>query len=109
MTWSILLLEASMNTANSTSFLDAKEPLLKAVLIYRSGGETESLTIHRLIEAAIMKRLTPKKRVNYFDATITICLEGTIFCSYLPPGNSGESVAGKGGDTWKEFSLLAPE
>jgi hypothetical protein len=75
MTWSIALLEASMNTANSTSFLDAKEPLLKAALIDRS-SETESLTIHRLIQAAVMKRLTPNERVNYFDAAITILSYG---------------------------------
>jgi hypothetical protein len=75
MTWSIPILEALTSTTNSSSFLDAKEPLLKAALIDRS-SETESLTIHRLIQAAVMKRLLPDERIQYFDVTIAILSNG---------------------------------
>lgn len=48
MTWSVLIIEISTNIADSSSFRDAKEPLLKAALIDRS-SEAESLTMHRLV------------------------------------------------------------
>jgi len=75
MTWSSPILEVSTNIADSPSFLDAKEPLLKAALIDRS-SETESLTIHRLVQAAVMRRLTEDEKVEYFDVAITILSNG---------------------------------
>jgi hypothetical protein len=75
MTWSMLIIEISTNIADSSSFLDAKEPLLKAALIDRS-SEAESLTMHRLVQAAVMRRLTKEEKIDYFDVAITILSNG---------------------------------
>jgi hypothetical protein len=69
------MLEKSTNIADRPSFLDAKEPLLKAALIDRSSN-TDSLTIHRLVQAAVMRRLTKEERIAYFDVAITILSHG---------------------------------
>jgi hypothetical protein len=63
------------NFADGSSFLDAKEPLLKAALIDRC-SENDSLTIHRLVQSAVMKRLTPEERSKYFDVAIKILSNG---------------------------------
>ena len=99
MTWSHSLLVALTNIADVSSFLDAKEPLLKAALIDRS-SETESLTIHRLIQAAVMKRLTTNERIEYFDAAITIL-------SYGFP-NTWNTVTSHQFTAWAKCELCLP-
>ena len=58
-----------------SSFLDAKEALLKGALIDRS-SEDETLTVHRLIQAAVMKRLSSQERMMYFDHVILLLSNG---------------------------------
>lgn len=99
MTWSNSLLVTLTNIADVSSFLDAKEPLLKAALIDRS-SETESLTIHRLIQAAVMKRLTTNERIEYFDAAITIL-------SYGFP-NTWNTVTSHQFTAWAKCELCLP-
>ena len=99
MTWSNFLLVTLTNITDVSSFLDAKEPLLKAALIDRS-SETESLTIHRLIQATVMKRLTPNERIEYFDAAITIL-------SYGFP-NTWNTVTSHQFTAWAKCELCLP-
>ena len=51
------------------SFLDAQEILLRAALIDRS-SEEETLSVHRLIQTAVMNRLDLEEQVTYFDRCI---------------------------------------
>ncbi|KAI9794605.1 MAG: hypothetical protein M1816_004492 [Peltula sp. TS41687] len=56
-------------------FLDAKEPLLRAALIDRN-SDNATLTIHRLVQAAILKRLSTAEKVKYYDYAITMLSNG---------------------------------
>jgi hypothetical protein len=56
---------------NHDSFLEAKEVLLRAALIDRS-EESSCLSIHRLVQGAVMESLTTEEREKYMDQTITL-------------------------------------
>ncbi|KAI9723512.1 MAG: hypothetical protein M1835_003921, partial [Candelina submexicana] len=56
-------------------FLDAKEKLLQASLIDRC-SEDASLSIHRLVQAAVIARLTPRERTIYTDIVIAMLEKG---------------------------------
>jgi hypothetical protein len=53
------------------SFLETQEILLKAALIDRS-VESATLSIHRLVQATIMNRLSTKERTTYFDLVVRL-------------------------------------
>ncbi len=57
------------------SFLEAKESLLKAALIDRS-SEDATLAVHRLVQAAVMKRLSPQEKQRYFNRVIKLLSNG---------------------------------
>lgn len=57
------------------SFLEAKEALLKAGLIDRS-SEDATLAVHRLVQAAVMKRLSPPERLRYFNRVVKLLSNG---------------------------------
>jgi hypothetical protein len=56
------------------SFIDAKEVLLRAALIDRS-PETESLSIHRLVQVAVIDQLLKAEKEQYFNHVIDILCE----------------------------------
>ncbi|KAI9846534.1 MAG: hypothetical protein M1837_003955 [Sclerophora amabilis] len=56
-------------------FLDAKESLLRAALIDRY-SEDATLAVHRLVQVAVMKRLSPEEKVKHFDQAITLLSNG---------------------------------
>src|SRR6266446_391840 len=57
--------------ANTTSLGDAEEVLLQAALIDKS-IEDAILSIHRLIQAAVIRRLNKEDQSNYFDVVVRI-------------------------------------
>lgn len=57
------------------SFLDAKEVLLRAALIERSADDA-SLSIHRLVQAAVMTRLSAAEKVEFVDKVIHVLGKG---------------------------------
>jgi hypothetical protein len=50
---------------------DAEEVLLQMALIEKS-PEEKVLSVHRLVQAAVMRRLSIQDRVRYFDAAVQI-------------------------------------
>jgi hypothetical protein len=59
------------NSLTDMSFLEAQEILLKAALIDRS-VEDATLSIHRLVQATIMNRLSTQERTTYFDQVVRL-------------------------------------
>lgn len=57
------------------SFLEAKEALLKAGLIDRY-SEDATLAVHRLVQAAVMKRLSLPERQRYFNRVVKLLSNG---------------------------------
>ena len=57
--------------ANTTSLGDAEEVLLQAALIDKS-IEDAILSIHRLVEAAVIRRLNKEDQSKYFDVVVRI-------------------------------------
>ena len=55
--------------------LDAEEALLEVTLINKS-SDTGQLSVHRLIQAAVIRRLSAQDRTNYLDAVIRILCWG---------------------------------
>jgi len=59
------------NSLTDISFLETQEILLKAALIDRS-AESATLSIHRLVQATIMNRLSTQERTTYFDLVVRL-------------------------------------
>lgn len=59
------------NSLTDISFLETQEILLKAALIDRS-VESATLSIHRLVQATIMNRLSTQERTTYFDLVVRL-------------------------------------
>lgn len=57
--------------ANIRSLGDAEEPLLKTALIDK-GSEEAVLSVHRLIQAAVIRRLSKSDRNKYVDAVVRV-------------------------------------
>jgi len=57
------------------SFLDAKEALLRAALVERSADDA-SLSIHRLVQAAVMTRLSAEEKIVFVDKVIHVLGKG---------------------------------
>ncbi|KAI9719975.1 MAG: hypothetical protein M1812_003100 [Candelaria pacifica] len=55
--------------------LDAKEKLLQAALIDRC-SEDASLSVHRLVQAAVMARLATSERATYADVVVSMLEKG---------------------------------
>jgi tetratricopeptide (TPR) repeat protein len=67
--------------------MDAKQTLLRAALIDRS-PETESLSIHRLIQKAVIRQLSKQEREKYFG--YALALLRTIFPTSWRHGPGGD-------------------
>lgn len=57
--------------ADELDLLDAEETLLQAALIDKA-GDTGILSLHRLIQTAVMRRLSRDEKTKYFDKVIKI-------------------------------------
>ncbi|KAH6887138.1 P-loop containing nucleoside triphosphate hydrolase protein [Thelonectria olida] len=71
-----ILLQGSQDIDDEFSFLsdemdvgDASENLLRAALIDRA-GDLAILSIHRLVQSAVQKRLSESESIKYFDAVV---------------------------------------
>ncbi|CAM1507781.1 Fc.00g046290.m01.CDS01 [Cosmosporella sp. VM-42] len=71
-----ILLQGSQNIDDEFSFLsdemdvgDASENLLRAALVNRS-GDLAILSMHRLVQSAVQKRLSESESIKYFDAVV---------------------------------------
>ncbi|KPM44898.1 hypothetical protein AK830_g1657 [Neonectria ditissima] len=71
-----IFLKGSQNLNDEFSFLsdemdigDASEELLRAALINRE-GDLAILSIHRLVQSAVQKRLSESDNIKYFDAVV---------------------------------------
>ena len=80
------------------SFLDAKEDLLKAALIERFDDAT--LSVHRLVQAAIMNQLSSSDRTHFADYVIKLLIQG------FP--NTWESDVGHQFSAWKACEMCLP-
>ena len=88
-----------MTLSKSTcSFLDAKEDLLKAALIERFDDAT--ISIHRLVQSAIMNQLTSGERVQMAGHTIRLLLKN------FP--NTWQSDVGHQFSAWKACEVSLP-
>ena len=77
----IVLMEGSKNIVSSKSdfeflgdeidLLDAEEELLQVALLNKN-SDNGLLSVHRLIQAAVMRRLSVEERRNYFAAVVQI-------------------------------------
>ncbi|RMZ00503.1 hypothetical protein D0864_03710 [Hortaea werneckii] len=56
-------------------FMDAKEPLLKRSLLQRDETDS-SLSMHRLVQFAILESLSPQERTTILDNAVTILSHG---------------------------------
>ena len=81
------------------SFLDAKEPLLKSALIDRLYND-KSLSVHRLVQEAVMRRLSAVDRVKYFDRVTTLLSNG------FP--NSWNTVTSHQFTAWAKCEIFLP-
>ena len=73
--------------------------LLKAALVDRS-GENATLTIHRLVQTAVMRRLSLEERLRYFDCVVTLLSNG------FP--NSWNKVTGHQFIAWEKCEQCLP-
>ena len=81
------------------SCLVAEEPLLKAGLIDKS-SENATLSVHRLVQAAVVKRLSPLERLTYFDRTVKLLSNG------FP--NTWNTVTSHQISSWAKCELCLP-
>lgn len=61
--------------SDDMDLLDAEEELLQVALINKN-NESGLLSIHRLVQAAVMRRLSGDERSSYFDTTVKILTWG---------------------------------
>ncbi|RKK17490.1 hypothetical protein BFJ66_g1037 [Fusarium oxysporum f. sp. cepae] len=71
-----ILLQGSQNIDDEFSFLsdemdigDASEDLLRAALVNRA-SDLAILSVHRLVQSAVQKRLSESESIKYFDAVV---------------------------------------
>ena len=88
----------SLALSDCSSFLDAKEILLKAALIERFGDTT--ISIHRLVQSTVMNRLSPGERTQMLDQIIRLLLGG------FP--NTWQSDVGHQFSAWKACEMCLP-
>ncbi|RYP89134.1 hypothetical protein DL769_000182 [Monosporascus sp. CRB-8-3] len=101
-----ILLHGSQNIDAEFSFLsdeldigDASEGLLRAALINRA-GDLAILSIHRLVQSAVQKRLNESESIKYFDAVVH------MLCWGFPDHSStdiGHQIA-----TWTQCEKCLP-
>ncbi|KAL2351517.1 hypothetical protein BJ546DRAFT_1029279 [Cryomyces antarcticus] len=80
-------------------FLDAKEPLFRAALLDRKGGE-RTLAVHRLVQAAVIVELTAEDRIKFFNYAVTLLSNG------FP--NSWNTVTSHQFTAWAKCELCLP-
>jgi hypothetical protein len=80
-------------------FLETQEILLKAALIDRS-VESENLSIHRLVQATIMNRLSTQERTTYFDLAVRMLWRSFPDSWRLGPGYTYSS--------WNKCEMCLP-
>ena len=61
--------------SDEMDLLDAEEVLLQAALIDKA-SDTGCLSVHRLIQAAVMRSMPNKERTQYFDNVVTLLCWG---------------------------------
>ena len=61
--------------SDEIDLLDAEEALLQAALIDKA-SDTGCLSIHRLIQAAVIRRMSSEERVQYFGTIVTLLCWG---------------------------------
>jgi len=76
--------------------MDAKEPLLKQSLLQRDEADS-SLSIHRLVQFAILESLSPQERITILDNAVTILSHGFE--------NSWNVVTTHQYENWRHFEL----
>lgn len=76
--------------------MDAKEPLLKRSLLQRDETDS-SLSMHRLVQFAILESLSPQERATILDDAITILSHGFE--------NSWNVVTTHQFENWRHFEL----
>ena len=81
------------------SFLDAKEILLRAALIERS-EEDATLSVHRLVQSAIMGQLSMDEKTQLTDYATALLLKG------FP--NTWQSDVGHQFSAWKACEMCLP-
>ena len=78
---------------------DAEESLLEAALINKT-TETNQLSIHRLIQAAVTRKLSPEDRIKYFDVTIQMLCWGFPYTWSKDIGHQKQS--------WQKCEMCLP-
>lgn len=81
------------------SFLDAKEILLRAALIDRS-EESSYLSMHRLVQAAVMEDLSNEERKTYMDQAVNL-----LAAAFPCPWKSGPGYTFK---SWDKCGTCLP-
>lgn len=61
--------------AHNHSLGDASEELLRAALVNRA-AEDSALSIHRLVQSAVLRRIDDSEKTNYFDAIVQMLCWG---------------------------------
>ena len=79
--------------------LDAEEALLQSTLINKS-SEASFLSVHRLLQAAVMRRLSPQAKAGYFDLVI-------IFLCWGFPDTFSKDI-GHQHQSWEKCEMCLP-
>lgn len=85
--------------SNHSSLLEAKEVLLRAALIGRS-EESSCLSVHRLVQGAVMESLTSQERETYIDQAIKL-----LAAAFPCPWKSGPGYTFK---SWYKCQMCLP-
>ena len=81
-----------------SSFLDAKELLLRAALIDQLSDET--ITVHRLVQSAVLGQLSSSEKILFTNYAIQLLLNG------FP--NTWEQDIGHQYSAWKTCEMCLP-